>query len=310
MNTQSNALSESFQARRVAPAVMSATRPVYWSVRRELRENRWIYIGQLAIAAVFLLGYLVSLHHLPVMMHSLPANDPAKYRDAVAGPYDAAAGVMMATLILMSLFYSAEALHGERRDRSILFWKSLPVSDRTTVLAKASVLLVVLPLLTFAVTVVMQVIMLLLNSMTLVASGYSVASLWGELGMFQVWGQLFYHLLTAHALWPFPIFCWVMLVSGWARRAVWLWAALPVVAIGAIEKLVFHTAHFIDMTAIRLIGGGAPTDITNGAMMPFGPMTHLTPFKFFGSPDLWIGLLFAALFLAAAVRLRRHQGPI
>jgi len=310
MNTQSDALSESFQAQRAAPAVTSATRPMCWSVRRELSENRWIYIGQLAIAAVFLLGYLISLHHLPVMMRSLSANDPAKYREAIAAPYDAAAGVMMATLILMSLFYSADALHGERRDRSILFWKSLPVSDRTTVLAKASVVLVVLPLLTFAVTVVMQIIMLVLNSVALAANGYGVATLWRELGIFQVWGQLLYHLLTAHALWPFPIFCWVMLVSGWVRRAVLLWAALPVVAIGAIEKLFFHTAHFIEMIAIRLIGGNAPTDITHGEMMPLGPTTHLTPFKFLGSPDLWIGFLFAALFLAAAVRLRRYQGPI
>jgi len=310
MNTQSNPLSESLQTQRATPAVLSATRPMYWSVRRELLENRWIYLGQLAVAGVFLLGYLISLHHLPGLMRSLSAMAPMQRREAIATPYDIAAGVMMATLILMSLFYSADALHGERRDRSILFWKSLPVSDATTVLAKASVLLVVLPLLTFAVTVAMQVIMLLLNSVALAASGYSVGLLWGELGVVRMWGQLLYHLLTAHALWPLPVFCWVMLVSGWARRAVLLWAALPVVAIGAIEELVFHTTDVIEITLGRLIGGGAPTDITHGEMMPLGPLTHLTPLRFLGSPDLWIGLFFAALFLAAAIRLRRYQGPI
>jgi ABC-2 type transport system permease protein len=310
MNTQSNALSEPFETQRAAPALFSATHPFYWSVRRELLENRWIYLGQLAIAAVFLLGYVIILHRLPAMMHAISGMDPMRHRAAVATPYDTAAGVMMATLILMSLFYSADALHGERRDRSILFWKSLPVSDRTTVLSKASIPLLVLPLLTFAVTVIMQIIMLLLNSVAMAANGYSVALLWGELAVFQMWGKLLYHLLTAHALWPFPVFCWLMLVSGWARRGVLLWAALPVVAIGAIEKLVFDSTFFVQMVGIRLLGGGAATDITHGQMMPLGPMTQLTPFRFLGSPDLWIGLLVAVLFLAAAVRLRRYQGPI
>ena len=310
MNTQSDTLSESFDAPRAEPAFRPATRPFYWSVRRELMENRWIYVGQVAIASLFLLGYVVSLHHLPVLMHATPGRDPMQYREAIAAPYDMAAAVMMAVLILMCLFYSADALHGERRDRSILFWKSLPVSDVTTVLAKAGVLLVVLPLLTFVVTVLLQFIMLLLNSVALAGSNYSVASLWGDLGIFQVWGQTLYHLLTAHALWPFPVFCWVILVSGWARRAVLLWAALPIIAIGAFEKIVFHTNFFITTVAIRLIGGGAPTDITHGEMMPFGPMTQLTPIRFLGAPGLWIGFVCAAVFLTVAIRLRRYQGPI
>ena len=310
MNSQSNTLSDSFEAQRAVPAALTATRPLYWSLRRELQENRWLYLGQLGIAAVYLIGYLVSLHRLPALMRAISGKDAMLHREFVAAPYDIAAGIMMATLILMSMFYSADALHGERRDRSILFWKSLPVSDVTTVLAKASVPLIVLPLLTFAVTVVMQVIMLLLNSAALAANGMSVASLWSELRVFPMWGQLLYHLLTAHALWPFPVFCWLLLVSSWAPRAVLLWAALPVVAIGGIEKLVFNTTKFIAMVAIRLIGGGAQTDITQGAMMPLGPMTQLTPLRFLGDPSLWIGLIFAAACLAAAVWSRRYRGAI
>ena len=126
--------------------------------------------------------------------------------DPVATPYDIAAGVMMGVLILMSLFYSADALHGERRDRSILFWKSLPVSDRTTVLAKASIPLVVLPSLAFALTTIMQIIMLLASTLVLAANGMSVASLWRDVAPFTRWANLLYHLFTAHALWPFPVF--------------------------------------------------------------------------------------------------------
>ncbi len=64
-------------------------------------------------------------------------------------PYTFAAGCIMATAFIVGVFYCLDALHGERRDRSILFWKSLPVSDLTTVLSKASIPLVVLPLLSF-----------------------------------------------------------------------------------------------------------------------------------------------------------------
>ena len=83
------------------------------------------------------------------------------------------------------MFYCLDALHGERRDRSILFWKSLPVSDLTTVLSKASIPLVVLPLLTFAITVATQWLMLLLSSAVLLVSGQSVATLWTQLSFFR-----------------------------------------------------------------------------------------------------------------------------
>jgi len=307
MNTPSNPAS---QPQRVAPSGIPATQLFYWSVRRELWENRWIYVGQLAIAAVFLFGFLINMARWLAKMRGVSGADPVRYWDVVALPYNVAAGLMMVVLILMSLFYSADALHSERRDRSILFWKSLPVSDLTTVLAKASIPLVILPLLTFGITVAIHLIMLLLSVIVLPVSGMSVASLWKELSIVQMWGMLLYHLLSAHALWPFPMYCWLILVSGWARRATLLWAALPVVAIGGLEKLVFHTSRFAEMVGMRLIGAGAPTDVAHGEMFPTGPMTDLTPLRYLGTPGLWIGLTVAVAFLFAAVRLRRYQGPI
>jgi ABC-2 type transport system permease protein len=120
---------------------------------------------------------------------------------------------------------------------------------------------------------------------------------------------LLYHFLTAHALWPFPVYCWLLLVSGWPRRATFLWAALPLVAIAGVEQIAFHTWHFAGLVASRLMGN-APTEFTTGSMFPTGPMTHITPGRFLGSPGLWGGLAVAAAFLAAAVRLRRNRGPI
>jgi ABC-2 type transport system permease protein len=311
MNTESNVLRESaLDSERTAAASVSQTHPFYWSVRRELWENRWIYVGQLAVAGVFLVGFLFNMARWLDNMRSLSTTDPAKYWETVSLPYNIGAGALMGALILMSIFYCSDALYGERRDRSILFWKSLPVSDRTTVLAKASIPLVILPLLTFAVTIALHLVMLLLSSIVLPLSGMSVASLWKGLAIFPMWGMLFYHILLAHVLWPFPVDCWLILVSGWARRAPLLWAALPVVVIGGLEKLIFHTSHFAAMVGTRLIGSGAPTDITTGEMFPTGPMTHLTPLRYLGAPGLWMGLVVAAVFLAAAVRMRRYRDPV
>lgn len=310
MNSQSNALSDSFEKQTAPAATLSVRRPMYWSVRREFWENRYLYVAPLVVAAVFLVGFLIRLIHLPVQMRGLAEIDLSKRWDMIAMPYNTAAGLMMGTLILMSVFYCAEALHGERRDRSILFWKSLPVSDLTTVLAKASVPLVILPLILFVITVAMQMVMLLLSTVVLLGSGVSAAPLWTQLSMPQMWGLLLYHLLTAHALWPFPVYCWLLLVSAWARRATLLWAALPVLIIGGIEKLAFNTGHFAGMVAARLIGAGAPTDFTPGNMFPLGPMTQITPGRLLGALGLWGGLALAVIFLLAAVRVRRYQTPL
>ena len=311
MNSQSNAMHESaLESPTTVPAVMSPTRPLYWALRRELWENRFVYVAPLAVAGVFLIGYLISMIHLPARMRELSGVDPAHYRDAILMPYDIAAGFMMGTYILVTLFYCAEALHGERRDRSILFWKSLPVSDRTTVLAKAGIPFIVLPLLTFAITLVLQFTVLLLSSAVLLASGLSVASLWTRLPVLQMSLLLLYHILTAHALWPAPVYCWLLLVSGWARRAVFLWAAIPVLAIAGVERIAFQTSHFATLVGYRLIGNTPAIGFTPPDIFPTNPMTHITPATFLSSPSLWIGLAVAALFLAATVRLRRYQGPI
>lgn len=308
MSTPSNALPESFPAPSIAPAAIPVTRALYWSVRRELWENRSIYIAPLAVAAVALFGFSMSailgIWEKALRLHS------AQPHDVVAQPYDTSAGMMMGTCIVVSVFYCLDALHGERRDRSILFWKSLPVSDLITVLAKLSIPLVVLPLLTFAITVAMHWIMLLLSSVILLARGQSVAELWTKLSFFRMSLLLLYHLLTAHDLWPLPVYCWLLLVSGWARRATFVWAVLPLVAISGVEQIVFHTWHFAALVGSRLIGDAPAFASTPDDGFPSGPMTHTTAGIFLSSPGLWVGLAFAAIFIAAAVRLRRYREPI
>jgi ABC-2 type transport system permease protein len=308
MNTQSSALPESFDAPKVAPQVMSTTRPLYWSVRRELWEYRSIYLAPLAAAGVYLLAYVVGAMRLPHKLRGLSALEPMARQHAIAEPYDFAAGLMMVTAMIVGVIYCLDALHGERRDRSILFWKSLPVSDVTTVLAKASIPLAVLPVLTITITLAMQLLMLLMSSMALAASGQSVGAYWEQLSWFQMWAMLVYHLLTVHLLGHAPFYAWFLLVSAWARRAAFLWAVLPLVALGFIEKIVFNTSYFGEMLVHQLSGGSEAVPFPG--RMPIDPMTHLTPGHFLISPGLWIGLAVTAAFLFAAVQVRRNREPI
>lgn len=309
MNTQSSTLPQAIEA----PAASSSevrTRPLYWSVRREIWENRSIYIAPLAVGTVSLVGFLMTLPRLPQLVRAASSLDAMQYRDAIATSYDFVAGAMMATAILVSAFYCAESLHGERRDRSILFWKSLPVSDVTVVLAKASVPLLIIPLVATIVAAVLQWTMLLLSSAVLAGTGLSVARYWAELSIFQMGWLLFYHIITAHALWPAPIYGWLMFVSAWARRAVLLWAVLPLVAIGVLEALLFRTSRFAILLARRFIGDTPSAIMHSHGTFPTNPMTHITPGAFLISPGLWIGLLIMAAFLAGAVQLRRYREPI
>jgi ABC-2 type transport system permease protein len=173
MNTPSNPMHEfAPAAQAIPPTTMSATRPFYWSVRRELWENRYIYVAPLAVTVVMLFGYLIAS-----IGRAMSVADPAQRVSVLTEPTDFAAVLIMGTAFVVGLFYSLDALHGERRDRSILFWKSLPVSDLTTVLSKASIPLVVLPLLSFVLTAATQLIMLLLSTAVLRGSGQSGAAL-------------------------------------------------------------------------------------------------------------------------------------
>ena len=303
MNTPSNAVPESnSEAQVIAPTATSVTRPMYWSIRRELWENRSIYIAPLAVACLTLFGFVIATIGRGMATHNL-----VQRQAVLEEPYTFATGLIMATAFIVGIFYSLDALHGERRDRSILFWKSLPVSDLTTVLAKASIPLVVLPLLTFAIAVITQWIMLLLSTLVLLGSGLSAATLWGQVMRSQM--MLLYHLLTVHVLWHAPIYAWLLLVSAWARRMAFLWAALPPLAIGVLEKIAFNTKHFAAVLGYRFSGPEAFSFTAPGSSA-MHPMSHLELGKFLSAPGLWTGLVVAAIFLAGSVRLRRYREPI
>src|SRR5262249_2217792 len=107
------------------------------------------------------------------------------------------------------------------------------------------------------------------------------------------------------------IYGWALLVSGFARRATFLWAVLPPLAIGIFEKHTFNTSHFASMLKNRLFGAGDTAfDFQMHRSISIDLLTQLTPGRFLMTPGLWIGLIVSALFVAAAVRQRRYRGPI
>src|SRR5438270_6025798 len=143
MNVQENAMPEPFGSRVTTPASMPVFTSFRWSVLRELWENRFIYLAPLGAAALFLVGFAIHLAHLRHTFATSPLG-VGRHQDLFGTRYGISAVLIMGTAFIVGIFYCLDALYGERRDRSILFWKSLPVSDTTAVLSKVTIPLVVL----------------------------------------------------------------------------------------------------------------------------------------------------------------------
>jgi len=113
----------------------------------------------------------------------------------------------------------------------------------------------------------------------LAANGLSAAPLWTQLYLVRGSLLLLYHLITVHVLWYAPIYAWLMFVSAWSRRAALLWAVLPPLGIGFLERIVFGTSHLGAMLLDRV--GGSMAAVQPAGTMPMNSMTHLTPWDFF-----------------------------
>lgn len=288
------------------PAAPRPTRPLLWSLRRELWENRSIVLAPLAVTAVVLLATLFNLGvNLPDHVREA-ADEPDRLHALVVIPFAMPVAPIMLACFLVGAFYSLDALYGERRDRSVLFWKSLPVSDLTTVLAKAAVPILVLPLIALALSIATFFTLLVAGSVILLAHGMSPATPWIEVSVVQEPVTMLYGL-TVHALWFAPSYAWLLLVSAWARRLPLLWALLPPAALVAVERATMGTWQVADFLRDRVTGAMA----AGFTMDPrLEPLAQLEPIRFLATPGLWLGLVCAAIFLAGAVSLRRRREPL
>lgn len=283
-------------------------RPYFWSVRRELWENRSLYRSPIAVAVVVLFGFLVRTIPRFFGLSAVAALDPEKQRALLEKPYDLAAMTLIATGFLVGLYYCVDALHGERHDRALLFWRSLPVSDRTAVLAKASVPLLVLPAIIFTLVLATQAVMLVVDGAALLVNGENAAAYSTFPYPIVLHGVFLFYGLIVLALWHAPVYAWVLLVSAWARRAVLVWVVLPPLALVALEGMVSQTS-WIRLQLGNRLTGGIERAFDFDADGKLDGLAELTPGRFLATPGLWLGLLLAATFLALAVKLRRERGP-
>jgi ABC-2 type transport system permease protein len=289
---------------------LSPTRPFYWSVRRELWEYRSVYIAPLVVAALVLLGFLVRIIHLSQTMRMVATLKPLQQHLALAAPFGIAAVAICVTGLIVAFFYCLGALYNERRDRSILFWKSLPVSNMTAVLSKASIPFIVLPIVLFAMVITTQLIMLALGSVALSANGMNAAMLWTHWPIFKMSLVLIYGLVVM-TLWYAPIYGWLLLVSSWARSMAILWAVLPPLGLCIAERIAFDTSHLGSLLDYRLNGFLSEAFYFKPHGNEFtDPLALLTPARFLSSPGLWIGIMLGLGFLAGAICLRRNREPI
>ena len=283
-------------------------RLLFWSVKRELWENRSIYIAPLVVAVFILFSFLFSTTTLSRRINTA---SPAKQQAIISEPYNAIAGGLIVISFIVGVFYCLDALHGERRDRSILFWKSLPVSDRTTVLSKAAIPIAVMPAIVLAIIVITQLIMFSLSTIVLLGKPRSLTALWTHMPLIPLWIAVLYGQI-AIALWHAPIYAWLLFVSGWAKRLAILWAVLPFLIVMAFEAGAFQTSRFAKFVWYR-IGGWFPQAfdiVPKGGKHPTNPLAAITPGEFLSTPGLWVGLLIAAALLVATIRMRRDREPI
>jgi len=303
-----------------------------WLIRREIWENRSLWIAPLAVAGVILvIAAFGGIHvgdggNFSMGWHSdssidISEQDREHIRNAMAmAPLDKKqiiyaitlstfTAVQLFTMIIVLFFYLLDSLLSERKDRSILFWKSLPVSDTAVVLSKLLTAAVVVPLFVLLVSSALQVLFALVWSVRFSGTMLGEALMaWDG----PTWLNLqasFLLTITTAILWYLPLIAYLMLVSVWARRNAFLWAVLPPVAILAIENMILGSNHFGDFLGHRFIGVFELLESKVGSVHGSGMITVRAVAEAVSgvltSYETWLGVLAAAAMIYGTIRIRR-----
>lgn len=296
-------------------------------LRREFWEHRSIAIVPFVFGCLFVVAVLLSV--LGLVRFSVDIGEvtigemarhvrPEDWQPGMQLAFVSLAGIFQAVMVIVVLFYLADALYAERRDRSILFWKSLPVRDATVVASKFLTATALAPAFTFSIFVATAVLIWLVAGITVLMLGESAALAAGPAALLGA-SAVFAWSLIAQSLWYAPVYGWVLLASAFARRAVLLWVLLPPVGLIVAERTLLGSGQLARVIGGRLTGAwplafstshSGATLADEGAVRMQGlPMLGdlITPGRFLGSAALWVGLLVALLFLIGATSLRRWR---
>lgn len=273
-------------------------RTFIWSVRRELWEHRWVYLVPVLLGGA-LLAVGAWQTGVNVSGFDAAANPmSAAVARSLSLGLDTTARMILLIGVIVAFVYCAEALHSERHDGSILFWKSLPVGDGTAIAGKAAVPLIIIPVLTFAMVLVCQ----LVARVTFAGTGGRFQSALASPGGAIVEAAV-------GALWIAPVYAWILLVSARARRAVLLVALLPAMLASMVERLATNSNTISQALFHRGIGRYWPRghlDLVGGIdALAMAPATVLLR-----SASLWMGAIVAALLLVGVVRARRRSADL
>jgi ABC-2 type transport system permease protein len=272
-------------------------------IKREFWEHRPLWIAPLAVSLCILLVTVVASGHVTLPdFESGMRRGPNAAGAAIFFKSGIVTGVLLFQYAIASIvvgFYVLDSLYTERKDRSILFWKSLPVSDTSTVLSKFIVANAIMPVGVFVLAVLTS---LLAAGIVLVRSDALAAHLWDAELWMRAYGVFFVALL-ASILWYAPVIAYLLLISAWARRSVLLWALLPPIGALLVESYAFGTHYVAAFLKYRL----SPAMEIFVPVEPEGTLPRIDVLHFLSVPGLWIGLALGALLLFGAIRIRRFR---
>ncbi len=291
-----------------------------WLIRREVWEHKAIWVAPaIVIACILLLVVTGNVHLGPIgelgdsgEFGELSSDVQVKLLVIV---YAGLALVIDMVMGIVAFFYAVDSLYADRRDRSVLFWKSLPLSDAETVLSKFAVAAVVIPIVTLAAALVAQLVVASGGSIKLAMSGLSAGMMWQPEALMGGFVIALLWCFTA-VLWYAPVISYLMLVSAWAPKAPFLWAVLPPVGIVLLERVALYSSYAGDFIAYRLFGlykllGSQDHPEGMNENDDIAKITQLDLVgsirEFYSSPDLWLGVIAAGLLLAAAMWVRRYR---
>jgi ABC-2 type transport system permease protein len=284
-----------------------------WLLRRELWENRAIWTIPAVIGGFLILAALFGKVEVMGAVPQLSGRVVNQLFLVTVG------ATFFAVMSIYSTWYLLDCLYADRKDRSVLFWKSLPISDGATVLSKLATALIVIPLVYFALADLTTLLMAFIMSVR--ARSIIGGALWHT----DIWLQLqvlWLYLIVMSAIWYLPIVAYLLVVSSWARRAVMLWSLLPPIALILAERWFFGTQVIAAQIWERVVGlvGAFRTDPDGSWVVtildrdtirtPANIWGLLDPTALLSSPQTWIGFGVGMALLFCAVQLRTRRTEI
>ena len=297
----------------------------YALVRREIWEHRSLYITPAVVGLVLVLAVLTafvfaSSYQEIVDMGIVGAQNIAGDAERRAAMFALLMGntapFLVATAIL-TIFYCLDSLYAERKNKSILFWRSLPITDSETVASKFLTAAIAIPVIAWGVIVVTHIVVLLLAGIYVGLQGGSSGFLiWKSAPVIDVWfGLLLFMLLLP--IWFSPFIGWFLFVSAWTKRSPLLMAFLPLLVVPTLEYWIFRSHLVFDAIQSRfeqlpMFSGIDPERffeehdfIADADLVSL--ISYIDIGKFLTSPAMWAGVVVCALFLTAAIYVRRYR---